>query len=83
MTKLSRYQRGGLKWLAVLPPTLFFATANAVLASARFLYTKSVLNYRGLHVAFRASNALCRIGMTSWRRSGDNRANATCRVDDR
>lgn len=54
-------------WFAALPPALLFGSASILLASVRFLYAKRVVRYRALSVALRAANALCRIGMASWR----------------
>jgi len=57
----------GPAWFAALPPTLLFGSASVLLASVRFLYARRVVRYRALTVAFRVANALCRIGMASWR----------------
>ena len=66
MSKLSSPRPPARAWLK-LPPTLFFGSGSVLLASVRFLYAERILRYRGLLTAFRASNALCRIGVTCWR----------------
>lgn len=67
MSKLSSPRPPERAWLAVLPPTLFFDSGSVLLASVRFLYAERILRHRRLLAALRASNALCRIGVTCWR----------------
>lgn len=65
MSEVSLRRPRSPAWLAVLPPTLFFASASTLLASVCILYAKRIVRCRGLQAAFRASKGLCRIGMTS------------------
>lgn len=67
MSKLSSPRPPARTWFEVLPPTLFFGSGSVLLASVRFRYAERILRYRGPLAAFRATNALGRIGATCWR----------------